>query len=363
MNEPGRQTALHAAHLAANARMVEFAGWHMPLHYGSQIEEHLAVRRDAGVFDISHMLTLELSGMSSTPFLRHLLANDVAKLDDPGKAQYSCMLNEHGSIIDDLIIYRLSETEFRMVVNAGTADSDVAWIRSRIAATSANVTLNSRREISMIAVQGPTAIERARKAIPELNTSRGTPPVFRGVRLGDLFVARTGYTGEDGLEIAAPTHRIRAIWDKLLEQGVPPCGLGARDSLRLEAGLLLYGEDMDDTTHPIEAGVGWTIDLKDFERQFIGKTALLDHEPNKQTLGLVLLEKGMLRGHMRVNTSKGAGRITSGSYSPCMNISIAFARLPLAVVPGDEVEVDVRGKPLKARVVKPPFVRHGKVLV
>jgi aminomethyltransferase len=245
MNTPVKHTPLHERHVAAGARMVDFAGWQMPVNYGSQIEEHHAVRRDAGMFDVSHMLALDLSGAQASVFLRGLLANDVARLKTPGKALYSCMLNHDGGVIDDLIAYRLSEAEYRVVVNAGTADKDIAWMRQQIAASGANLTLEGRRDLAMIAIQGPSAIERASRAIPEINTARGLPPPFSAARLGDLLIARTGYTGEDGLEVAVPARRVVAVWDALIAAGVKPCGLGARDTLRLEAGMNLYGQDMD----------------------------------------------------------------------------------------------------------------------
>lgn len=363
MSSPARRTPLHSAHEAAGARLVSFAGWEMPLHYGSQIEEHHAVRRDAGMFDVSHMLALDLSGAQSTPFLRWLLANDVAKLKPTGKALYSCMLNDEGGVLDDLIVYRISGGEYRIVVNAATAEKDVAWIRRRIAATGANLTLEGRRNLALIAVQGPNAIERAARAIPEINTSRGIPPPFNAARLGDLLIARTGYTGEDGFEIAVPAGRATAVWDALLAAGVRPCGLGARDTLRLEAGLNLYGQDMDESVTPLDAGLAWTVDFSDEDRDFVGKSALLTRPAGHAMLGLVLDDKGVLRAGMKIHAGAGDGVITSGSFSPTLGKSIALARLPRGSAPGAAVEVDVRGKRLHATTVKPPFVRNGRILV
>ncbi|OYD53571.1 glycine cleavage system protein T [Thauera propionica] len=363
MSTPSRHTPLHAAHVAAGARMVDFAGWDMPVNYGSQIEEHHAVRRDAGMFDVSHMLSLDLAGPDATVFLRGLLANDVIKLTAPGKALYSCMLNAHGGVIDDLIVYRFGPSDYRLVVNAGTADKDVAWMRARIATTGANVTLEGRRDLAMIAAQGPRAVERATAAIPELSTANGVPGPFSAARLGDLLVARTGYTGEDGLEIAVPATRAEQMWNALVAAGVKPCGLGARDTLRLEAGMNLYGQDMDDTVSPLDAGLAWTVDLKDDSRDFVGRTALEANPASRRLLGLILEDKGVLRSHMKVFTAAGEGETTSGSYSPTLEQSIAFARVPLASQPGEAVEVEIRGKRLKARTVKLPFVRNGKPLV
>ena len=363
MYSPAKLTPLHDRHLAAGARMVDFAGWDMPVNYGSQIEEHHAVRGDAGMFDVSHMLALDLSGAGSMPFLRRLLANDVIKLQASGKALYSCMLNDNGGVIDDLIVYFISASEYRLVVNAGTADKDVAWMRKQIAGGGDNVTLESRRDLAMIAIQGPKAVERALRAIPELNTARGIPEPFNAVRLGDLFIARTGYTGEDGLEITVPAHRAGDMWDALVAAGVKPCGLGARDTLRLEAGMNLYGQDMDESVSPLDSGLAWTVDRRDDGRDFIGRSALEASPATRRLLGLVLEDKGVLRAHMQVFTAAGEGETTSGSFSPTLEKSIAFARLPLAVQPGEPVEVDVRGRRLAARTVKLPFVRSGKALI
>lgn len=363
MTTPAKQTPLHKHHTAAGARMVDFAGWDMPVNYGSQIEEHHAVRKDAGMFDVSHMLALDLSGQGAIPFLRRLLANDIQKLQTPGKALYSCMLNEAGGVIDDLIVYYISPAEYRLVVNAGTADKDVAWMRKQIAAGGDNVTLESRRDLAMIAVQGPKSIDKASRAILELNTARGVPPPFSAVRLSDLFVARTGYTGEDGLEITLPASRAGEVWEALIAAGIKPCGLGARDTLRLEAGMNLYGQDMDESVSPLNAGLAWTVDMRDETRRFIGRDALETSPASQRLLGLVLLDKGVLRAHMKVFCAAGKGETTSGSFSPTLEKSIGFARLPMSTQPGEQVEVDIRGRRLQARTVKLPFVRNGQSLI
>ncbi len=362
MNAPVRQTPLHATHVAAGARMVDFAGWDMPVNYGSQIEEHHAVRRDAGMFDVSHMLSLDLDGADATSYLRGLLANDVAKLKEPGKALYSCMLNENGGVIDDLIVYHLSDTRYRIVVNAGTADKDVAWMRKRIASTGANVSLNARRDLAMIAIQGPNAREKTWQALPALRAASEPLKPFSGAAIGEIFVGRTGYTGEDGFEVALPADQAAAAWAALTAAGVAPCGLGARDTLRLEAGMNLYGQDMDDDVSPLNAGLSWTIDFKDESRNFVGKSALVANPAKRRVLGLILEDKGVLRAHMKVVTAAGEGETTSGSFSPTLEKSIAFARLPLAVEAGDTVEVEIRGKLLKARAVRLPFARNGKAV-
>ncbi|HPI58639.1 glycine cleavage system aminomethyltransferase GcvT [Zoogloea sp.] len=358
-----QQTPLHATHVAAGARMVDFAGWDMPVNYGSQIEEHHAVRRDAGMFDVSHMLALDLEGADAKAFLRGLIANDVAKLVEPGKALYACMLNEQGGVIDDLIVYFLSDTAYRLVVNAGTADKDVAWMQQRLAATGTAATLGVRRDLAMIAVQGPNARAKTWAAIPGAEAASTALKVFQAATLGDIFIARTGYTGEDGFELTLPADKAAGTWAALTAAGVKPCGLGARDTLRLEAGMALYGNDMDETVSPLDAGLAWTVDFKDENRDFVGKAALVANGARQQALGLILEDKGILRSHQKVFTAQGEGETSSGSFSPTLEKSIALARLPLGVAAGDAVEVDIRGKRLKARVVKAPFVRNGKALV
>jgi aminomethyltransferase len=360
-----QRTPLYATHLASHARMVDFAGWEMPINYGSQIEEHHAVRQDAGMFDVSHMCALDLIGPDATPYLRHLLANDVARLTQPGKALYSCLLNEAGGIIDDLIVYFFTPRHYRIVVNAGTAHKDIAWMRTHLSGF--DVELNERRDgadpLAMIAVQGPNARAKFWAAFSASRAVSEKLIVFQAVTWNDWMIARTGYTGEDGFEITLPAAQAESAWQALLDAGVNPCGLGARDTLRLEAGMNLYGQDMDETVSPYEAGLKWTVDLRDAAREFIGKSALVIRRVEQQFIGLLLLERGVLRAHQKVFTAQGMGEITSGSFSPTLNQSIALARLPVGVALGDEVEVEIRDKRLKARVVKPMFVRHGKSLL
>lgn len=365
-----KQTPLHAIHRAAGARMVDFGGWDMPVHYGSQLEEHHAVRRAAGMFDVSHMLAVDIEpreehgGRSGVrDFLRYALANNVDKLTVPGKALYSCMLRPDGGVLDDLIVYFLSENWFRVVVNAGTADKDLAWLGALLAERAHELKLTPRRDLAMIAVQGPQARERVWAALPE--TRRASEPLkpFNAVQLGELLLARTGYTGEDGFEITLPAAGAPDFWQALQAAGVKPCGLGARDTLRLEAGMNLYGQDMDEAVNPLESGLAWTVDMKS-PRDFVGKAALIAAHPSRQLAGLVLQEQGgILRAHQQVRTADGNGEVTSGSYSPTLNRSIALARLPARSSPGEIVHVEIRGKPLAARVVKPPFVRNGKSLI
>jgi aminomethyltransferase len=270
------------------------------------------------------------------------------------------MLNADGGVIDDLIVYFLSDTAYRIVVNAGTADKDVAWMQQRLAATGTRATLTVRRDLAMIAVQGPNARAKTWAAIPGSEAASAALKVFQAAAFGDFFIARTGYTGEDGFELTLPASKAASTWAALAAAGVAPCGLGARDTLRLEAGMALYGNDMDETVSPLDAGLAWTVDFKDENRDFVGKAALVANGARQQALGLVLEDKGVLRSHQKVFTAQGEGETTSGSFSPTLEKSIAMARLPLGVAPGDSVEVDIRGKRLKARVVKASFVRNGK---
>lgn len=356
------QTALHGKHLEAGAKMVDFFGWDMPINYGSQIEEHHAVRRDAGMFDVSHMTIVDLKGANTRAFLRYLLANDVAKLTVPGKALYSGMLNTAGGVIDDLIVYFLQEDFFRLVVNSATREKDLAHINHEAKAFDVSVT--ERPEFAMIAVQGPNAKAKVATLLTAEQQAAvaGMKPFF-GVQAGGLFIATTGYTGEDGYEIALPNEQAADFWQKLLDAGVAPAGLGARDTLRLEAGMNLYGQDMDETVSPLAANMGWTIAWTPEDRNFIGRTALEQHKAQgtHKLVGLVMEAKGVLRHGQRVVVEGGEGEITSGTFSPTLGFSIAMARVPATV--GDTAEVDIRGKMVPVKVVKPAFVRMGKKVI
>jgi len=367
-----KATPLNSAHRALGAKMVDFGGWDMPVNYGSQIEEHNAVRGDAGMFDVAHMCVVEVKGANARAFLRGLLANNVDKLQVPGKALYSCMLNPEGGVIDDLIVYFLAEDWFRIVVNAGTADKDVAWMNQQNTATDSGLTITQRRDgndpIALIAVQGPNARAKVWQVLPTTQAATEALKPFNAAivqdtAFGEAMVARTGYTGEDGFEIGVPATQAEALWNALLAAGVKPAGLGARDTLRLEAGMNLYGQDMDETVNPLDAGLAWTVDLV-AERDFIGKAALQAKGQQAQFVGLILREKGgILRAHQRVVAASGNfGEITSGTFSPSMQQAIALARVPLDVAIGDTVQVVIRDKHLAASVVKLPFVRNGKVL-
>jgi aminomethyltransferase len=360
----GLKTPLYAKHVEAGGRMVDFGGWDLPLHYGSQIEEHHSVRRDVGIFDVSHMTIVDVEGGQALEFLRFLLANDAAKLREPGSALYSCMLNAAGGVVDDLIVYFLGATRYRLVVNAATRDKDVAWIEKHSGEFATTVT--ERPELAMIAVQGPRAREVASALFDPAWRDRALAlKPFSALEVEDFFIARTGYTGEDGFEMVLPGDAAAKSWQGLLDLGAAACGLGARDTLRLEAGMNLYGSDMDETTSPLESGLGWTVALDAPERNFIGRQALeqMQSEPLRQRFAGLLLEgRGVLRNHQRV-VVEGLhdGEITSGGFSPTLQRSIALARLPAGNY--ERAKVDVRGKLLDVRVVKPPFVRKGRALI
>jgi aminomethyltransferase len=360
----GLRTPLYDAHVAAGARTVDFGGWDMPVNYGSQIEEHHAVRRDAGMFDVSHMCVVDLRGVRVRDYLRRLLANDVAKLTQPGKALYSCMLRDHGGVIDDLIVYYMDDQWFRMVVNAGTRDKDLEWLRQH--AADYGVAVEPRLDLAMIAVQGPHARAKAASVMEPGTAARALEiGAFFGLDADALFIARTGYTGEDGFEIMLPAGEAVGFWNRLRAAGVAPCGLGARDTLRLEAGMNLYGNDMDETTSPLESGLGWTIAWEPQDRDFIGRAALAAQQAGgnaRKFVGLLVEERAVLRSHQKVIVPDvGEGEVTSGTFSPTLERSIGFARVPAQT--NDRCEVEIRGRLVGARVVRPPFVRNGKAAI
>jgi len=353
----GLRTPLYDEHIVAGAKMVPFGGWDMPLHYGSQIEEHHAVRTDCGLFDVSHMTVVDIEGQGATGYLRRLLANDVAKLAQPGKALYGAMLNERGGVIDDLIVYRRAD-DYRCVVNAATRDKDLAWMESQ---RRQDVNLCAR-DVTMLAVQGPQALARLSEATSSLS-GLGELEAFSSLEQGNCFIGRTGYTGEDGFEIISTAEAGVALWRTLVEAGVRPIGLGARDTLRLEAGLNLYGQDLDEDTSPLASNLGWTIAWEPADREFIGRSAIASQRrqcPMKLS-GLVLRERAVLRHGQRVVTAAGEGVITSGTFSPTLHCSIALARMPTAAA--GNCEVEIRGKLMNAEIVRPPFVRNGKALL
>ncbi|AMZ73742.1 MULTISPECIES: glycine cleavage system aminomethyltransferase GcvT [Pseudomonas] len=359
----GQRTPLYDLHLALGAKMVDFGGWDMPLHYGSQVEEHHQVRRDCGVFDVSHMTVIDVDGPQAKVWLQRLLANDVDRLQDTGSALYSAMLNERGGIVDDMIIYRV-EDGYRLVFNASTRDQDLAWMQAQLGGY--DVQLHERPELAMLAIQGP----QARQKIAELVTQPRGQIIqqlkpFEGRADGEWFIARTGYTGEDGLEIVLPAQEAPSFFNDLVGAGISPIGLGARDTLRLEAGMNLYGQDINQDVSPLASNMAWSIAWEPASRPFIGRSALeaeLASGVQHKLVGLVLEERGVLRAHQVVRIANvGEGEITSGSFSPTLSKSIALARVPMATA--DRAEVEIRGKWYPVRVVKPTFVRHGKTLI
>ncbi|ABL02637.1 aminomethyltransferase [Candidatus Ruthia magnifica str. Cm (Calyptogena magnifica)] len=357
-----RQTPLYQMHIESQGKMVDFGDWEMPLNYGSQIEEHHQVRRDAGMFDVSHMSVVDFKGIEAKAFLQILIANDVDKLKIQGKALYSCMLNESGGVIDDLIIYYQDDEYYRIVINAGTAEKDMTWINAQ--ASGFDVSVECMSNLAMIAVQGPNARVKVFTAMPGVEEVCGKLKPFNAASLGGLFIARTGYTGEDGFEIILSSSSAKFTWKMLLEAGIRPCGLGARDTLRLEAGMSLYGSEMSDKVSPLEAALTWTIDLTNENRAFIGRDALeilKEKGVEKTIVGLVLEGKGIIRNHQKVITSLGEGEVTSGTFSPTIGKAIALASVPKGSF--GVCEIEIRKKKVYAKIVKLPFVRNGKVLV
>ena len=373
-----QRTPFYQSHLDNNGKIVDFSGWELPIHYGSQIDEHEAVRTDAGMFDVSHMVITDIEGSQAKAWLQKLVANDVAKLKTVGKALYSGMLNEEGGIIDDLIVYLMNEeeTQYRIVSNAATRDKDLANFNK--VAEGFEVTLTERPELAILAIQGPNAVAKLKQAKPTWSeTLEGLKP-FVGADLTDIeandwFVARTGYTGEDGVEVILPGDSAEEFYKLMLENGIKPAGLGARDTLRMEAGMNLYGHDMDDTISPYECNMGWTLALKD-DRDFVGRDALVakrqqakDNGTAMKQVGLLLETRGVLREGMTVTINQGTdkettGIITSGTFSPSLKQSIAIARIPADITDEDKVQVDLRGKGklVDVRVLKLPFVRNGE---
>jgi aminomethyltransferase len=356
-----KKTCLHQAHIDAGAKMVDFGGWDMPINYGSQIEEHHAVRTDKGMFDVSHMTIVDLVGAESEKFLLKILANDVRKLTD-GKALYSTMLNENGGIIDDLITYKRGENNYRIVVNAGTREKDLDWFKKQI--THFDATITERPKVAMIAVQGPNALATCQNVLPtDIASQLSTLNKFCAIDDKDYFIGRTGYTGEDGVEILIAQEKAVDLWNKLLKADVKPCGLGARDTLRLEAGMHLYGQDMNEEITPLECGLGWTVRKVDLD--FIGADALANLRTkgiNNKMTGVVLTERGILRHNQELVDENGlTGIITSGSFSPSANVAIGMAIVDKNM--GENVKVKIRKKELAVNCIKLPFVRNGKVLI
>ncbi|MBF0368203.1 MAG: glycine cleavage system aminomethyltransferase GcvT [Magnetococcales bacterium] len=367
------KTQLHDQHVALGGRMVDFSGWRMPLHYGSQIKEHHEVRNHCGVFDVSHMGVLDIEGMGAVGLLERIFAGSMREFGH-GAARYGLLLNERGGVVDDVILYRLGHQHFRMVVNAGTREKDISWIgRAAEELTSQTgegwVTVRERQDLAMLAVQGPKAWSKLAGFLTE--EIMELPP-FSAItleddlldRYGEGMLARTGYTGEDGFEVMLSTTLVGRLWDDLLEAGATPCGLGARDTLRLEAGFNLYGADMDEETNPFESGLAWTLSWKPKKRKFMGRSALepfREDPPEMKRVGLILEGRGVLRNHQKLFVGEElVGEITSGGYSPTLEAGIALARVQRQIKQGQKLEVEMRGRRQPVEVVRPPFVRFGK---
>ena len=356
-------TPLYESHLESGARMTDFAGWSMPLHYGSQVAEHHQVRRAAGMFDVSHMAVTDLTGAGALGFLQRVFANDAAKAV-PGKAVYGVLLNDAGGIIDDLIVYGRvdgggGEMSYRLVTNAATRQQVMDWLGQ--CATGHAVSIRERRDLAIVACQGPHAL-RLFEAATAIDVADLAP--FAALEHGPWLIARTGYTGEDGVEVILPNEQAADLWQRLNAAGVAPTGLAARDTLRLEAGLNLYGEDMDEATTPLESNLAWSVAWAPADRDFIGRESLARQraaKPEKTLRGIVLEGKGVMRHGNRVITERGTGVVTSGTFSPTLGYSIALARVPRGSMGPCAVELRSKSTSAQsARIVKPPFVRHGR---
>lgn len=359
-NNTPRKTPLFEQHQALNGKLVDFGGWSLPVNYGSQIDEHNAVRTGCGMFDVSHMTVSDLKGENVLDMLQKVLANDILKTKRiSGKAIYSCMLNESGGVIDDLIAYYIDDNHCRLVTNAATNQKDMEWLNKH--AQEFDVDFKERPELALIAIQGPDALELCTKVLPN-DLARVTANLsrFQGGFAGEDFVGRTGYTGEDGVELIVKAELAQTLWTKFEQAGVQACGLGARDTLRLEAGMALYGNDLDEEHSPYESGLRWTVCTKS-DRDFVGRKAILDKDSAKQMIGLILVDRGVLRGHQEIYIGDTrVGEVTSGTFSPSLQQSIALARVNRTLQIGDIVEIAVRSKRLKARIAKYPFVKNGE---
>jgi glycine cleavage system T protein (aminomethyltransferase) len=357
------RTPLYDAHVKAGARMVEFAGFDMPVQYKGVLEEHAAVRSDVGIFDVSHMGEVTLEGRRALEAAQAVVTNDLAKCKD-GQAQYSALCNENGGVIDDIIVYRFSPERLFVCVNASGREKDFEWMRAH---AGKDVAVGQRSDDwAQIAIQGPNA--------PKLVDSLCEPRVldlgyyhFREATVAGVrgcIVARTGYTGEDGFEVFVPPSGARKLWDALVERGAMPCGLGARDSLRLEVAYRLYGNDMDEEHTPLEAGLGWIVKL-DKKGGFVGSEALIRQKQqglSRKLVGFKLTGKGIARhGYPALKEGQRVGEVTSGTMSPVLKEPIGLAYVPAALSKeGSTFEVEIRGKPVAAQVVKTPFVEKIK---
>ncbi|HEX6862997.1 MAG TPA: glycine cleavage system aminomethyltransferase GcvT [Thermoanaerobaculia bacterium] len=360
-----KRTPLYESHVEAGARLVDFAGWEMPVQYQGVIEEHRAVRTAAGIFDVSHMGEVRVQGPGAEAFLQKLTPNDVSKLA-PGRAHYSGLLTDQGTYVDDLLIYRIGPEELLVVVNASNADRDFEWIASR-AGDGAKVTNESDRW-ALIALQGPKAVEILRP----LATEGAVDLKYYGFLQGEVagrpaLISRTGYTGEDGFELYVAPEDAPAIWRRLLESGAVPAGLGARDTLRLEASMALYGHEIDESTTPFEAGLAWVVKMN--KGDFLGREALAAQQAEglrRKLIGFEVQGRGIARQGHEVKAGGGiggntVGAVTSGTWSPTFEKALGMAYVPVELAaPGTPLEIGVRGKALSAVVVEVPFYRRPK---
>ena len=353
------KTPLNNAHIELGAKMVNFSHWEMPISYTSLIEEHHAVSNTAGVFDVSHMSIFDFNGGDQVAFFEKIFANDIKKISNQDKAIYGALLNEEGGILDDLIIYHANE-KFRLVSNCSTREQNRQWYEKH--AVEFGVEVVERSDMGILAIQGPDALSKI-LSIDGINPQVNNLQSFGCMFDGDKLYARTGYTGEDGLEIIVPSVDINQFWDQALRLGCTPIGLGARDTLRLEAGLNLYGNDMTIENHPYESNLGWTIDMTDENRQFIGKQALLsiDQSKSQKIVGIILRDKGVLRSGYEVIHDEGKGVVLSGSYSPTLQSSIGLARVDQGYK--KDGKVMIRNKMLNIDFVSPRFIERGKISI
>ena len=351
------KTLLNKSHIELGAKMVNFSNWEMPISYSSLIEEHNAVRNTVGIFDVSHMSVFDFDGDNQVAFFEKIFANDIKKIYKDNKAIYGALLNEEGGILDDLIIYH-ANNKFRLVSNCSTREQNRQWFEKH--AVEFGVKVMERSDMGILAIQGPDAINKILE-IKEIDAQVNALQSFGCMFEGDKLYARTGYTGEDGLELIVPTKDINHLWDQALELGCTPIGLGARDTLRLEAGLNLYGNDMTINNHPYESNMGWTIDMSDENREFIGKDALLsiDQSKSQKIVGIILQDKGVLRSGYEITHEQGKGVVLSGSYSPTLQSSIGLARVDQGYK--ENGKVMIRNKLLNVDFVSPRFLGQGKI--
>jgi aminomethyltransferase len=363
-----RKTPLHARHVASSARMVPFGGWELPLEYSGIANEHMAVRTRAGVFDVSHMGEIEIAGTNALAAVQRVCCNDASRLQ-VGQAQYSALLTPNGTFVDDVLVYRLGPRHFLLVVNAGTTAKDYAWIAGHVSSVSDVAAIDSSSRYALIGVQGPVAAEvlqpLATVDLADIHYYWFAHGEVAGAR---AMISRTGYTGEDGFEIFVPPALADRVWQAVVESGrsagLVPCGLGARDTLRLEAGMRLYGNDIDESTTPIEAGldrfVAWD------KGDFIGRQALEDqrgHGPARQLAGFEMVDPGIARhGYPVVQDGRAVGAVTSGTQTPFLKKAIGMAYVPRALAaPGTGITIDIRGRLAAARVVPLPFYKRTRM--